>query len=298
MQDWGKYADFYKESGYSAFPQEHRHSLGEHCFDLIRVKQGAHTFSDPAVDETILALPTNVEKGCTWAWQIANRQHRERAEPGRMVVVPAGVESKWAINGNREILMLVLPSSTVRSVLGSNCPSDISAAFSALSEASWSDPLLRSLLLRVWDCAAGREAVDRCLSDGLLISIVSQLFIRSKSHSAQSEITSIPYWRLQRVLDFVDNNLNKDITLQDLANAAGFSCRHFARSFSLQTGETPHRWVMKQRLERAKKLLKETDFSLSDISDSCGFSSQSHMTTLMKSETGTTPRQWRCMQQH
>jgi AraC-like DNA-binding protein len=41
---------------------------------------------------------------------------------------------------------------------------------------------------------------------------------------------------------------SRGLKLQDLADAAGFSYRHFARSFRLQTGETPHRWVMKLRL--------------------------------------------------
>jgi AraC family transcriptional regulator len=295
-QVWDKYAEFYKQSNYGIFPQEHRRSLGKHAYDLISVEQGAHKFTDPEVDETILALPISVEKGCTWSWRITGRQHKERAESGRMVVVPSGVESQWEVNGSRKILMLVVPDSTVHSALGSASPKHVGKAFEALSEASWLDPLVYSLLVRMWECAAGQEQVDRYLADGLLVSILSQLLIKATGCSSKLATTAIPYWRLQRVYAFVESNLDQDITLENLAEAAGFSCRHFARSFRLQTGETPHRWLMTVRLEKAKDLLRDTEFSLCDVADRCGFASQSHMTTVMKNETGYTPRQWRDLQ--
>ncbi|MBS7538200.1 MULTISPECIES: AraC family transcriptional regulator [Xanthobacteraceae] len=293
VSKWLSYADFYRESSYQAFPQEHRRAQGLLAYNLIQVEQGPHNFVDPEVPETILALPLTVDRRCTWRWTMGGKSSRESAEPGRLLAVPSGVESRWEIDGSRKILLLTVPDSTVRSVLGSSCPKRVSDVFWTLSRDTWVDPFVEVLLNRMWQCGAGGEAADRYLADGLLVSMLSQLLIRAGARLDDGAPVALPQWRLRRVREFVEANLDQDIGLDELADAAGFSRRHFARSFRTETGETPHRWLMKVRLERALLLLRETEETLVDISDQCGFSSQSHFTTTMKLVTGMTPRQWR-----
>jgi AraC family transcriptional regulator len=104
---------------------------------------------------------------------------------------------------------------------------------------------------------------------------------------------ALPQWRLKRVKQFVASHLGEEIGLDHLAAAAGLSRRHFARSFHQELGETPHRWLMQTRLEKAKQLLGSTDVSVCEIAEACGFSSQSHLTKALKQSDSMTPHRWR-----
>jgi AraC family transcriptional regulator len=293
LETWRDYSDFYKGSGYASFPQEHRRSLGKLGFRMILVEQGPHNFCDPMFPETIVALPLAVETQCNWSWSMGDMRRRQKAEVGQMLVVPSDVESRWEVDGRRKLLALMMPNDTIRSILGPSCPSNISSAFSRLTQETWADAFIETMMTRLWDSAAGTEAADSFLTDGILVSILSQLLIRAGTNLDTNTSVALPQWRLKRVKAFVDSHLGRDLNLDELAEAAGLSRRHFARSFHEQIGETPHRWLMQRRLDRAKELLASTDGSLCEIADICGFSSQSHLTTSLKQATGMTPHRWR-----
>ena len=80
--------------------------------------------------------------------------------------------------------------------------------------------------------------------------------------------------RLQRVLQFVDDNLQNPIHLRDLAAIANLSPFHFSRTFRETTGQSPHRFVRERRLEKAKQLVIEGKTELTEIAAICVFSSQ------------------------
>lgn len=293
LSNWKNYSDFYMESSYSIFPQEHRSSAGRLPFRMIKVEQGPHNFADPSVNETILALPIAVSNQCSWGWKMGNYRQQQIAEAGRMLVVPAATESVWEVDGDRTILVLVLPNETVKAALGGACPQRITEAFWPLSEETWADPLVEVMMNHLWENSLSGQPAHGLLGDGLLISILSQMLIKAGTSLEANSPVVLPQWRLKRVEQFVVSNLGAEISLDDLANAAGLSRRHFARSFHQEVGETPHRWLMQRRLEKAKELLKFSNSSLCEISESCGFASQSHFTSALKQATGMTPLKWR-----
>lgn len=290
---WSDYSHYYQGSGYGKFPQEHRRPKGRLAFRMILVEQGPHDFFDPSFTETILALPLEVERDCNWGWRIGDYRHRQKLHAGQMLVVPSETESKWDVDGNRKILVLAVPNETVRSVLGPACPRHISGAFWKLCEHTWADPFIEVLMNRLWESTAGDEIAHDYLADGLLTSILSQLLILAGTELQPNTAIALPQWRLKRVKEFVDSNLGSEISLEHLAAAAGLSRRHFARSFYQELGKTPHRWLMQERLEKAKKLLAGSNASICEIAENCGFSSQSHFTTTLKQATGMTPHRWR-----
>jgi AraC family transcriptional regulator len=289
---WKTYSEFYRGSKYGKFPQEHRDSQGHLQFRMILSSQGPHDFVDPVLAETVLSLPLSVDSNCNWVGTYRGSSHRLKAEPSRMLVIPAELESRWEVDSPRTLLLLTVPNQTVRKVLGPACPREIGSAFSKLAEETWTDPLVEVLMTRLWENSAGSEAADVYLADGLLVSILSQLLIKAGT-SLHSDPIALPQWRLKRVKAYVEAHIGEDIDVVDLAAAAGLSQRHFARSFLSEIGETPHRWLMLRRLEKAKDLLTNTDHPLCSIAESCGFSSQSHLTTALKQSNGMTPDRWR-----
>jgi AraC family transcriptional regulator len=99
--------------------------------------------------------------------------------------------------------------------------------------------------------------------------------------------------RLARVIDFIEDNLGREISLEQLAAVACLSPFHFVRSFRAAMGRTPHRFLMDRRIARAQALLHVADLPLSQVAEICGFASQAHFTSAFKRVTGTTPGAYR-----
>lgn len=98
--------------------------------------------------------------------------------------------------------------------------------------------------------------------------------------------------RLQ-VLEYIDEYLNQDIRLADLAQLLGISQFHFSRLFKQSVGTAPYQYLLQQRIERAKQLLKKTDKSIVEIAFLCGFNSHSHLSQQFRQFTGMTPKAYR-----
>jgi AraC-like DNA-binding protein len=98
---------------------------------------------------------------------------------------------------------------------------------------------------------------------------------------------------LRRVRDHIDAHLTENIRLETLAEVAGLSRCHFARAFKRSVGIAPHAFVMQRRLERAERLLAETDLSLCQVALDSGFSDQSHFSSCFRRHFGVSPRSFR-----
>jgi AraC family transcriptional regulator len=99
--------------------------------------------------------------------------------------------------------------------------------------------------------------------------------------------------QLQHVIEFVLAHLDQDLSLENLARQIGFSAYHFARLFRETTGESPHQFVLRKRIEVACRLLKETGMPLSQVALAAGFPNQSYFTQVFKDRIGSTPRRYR-----
>jgi AraC family transcriptional regulator len=99
--------------------------------------------------------------------------------------------------------------------------------------------------------------------------------------------------QMKRVTDFVLAHLSQDLSLETLAMQTGFSAYHFARLFRQTMGESPHQFVLQLRLEKAQRLLRETELPLAHVALESGFANQSHLTRIFKRRLGLTPRAYR-----
>ncbi|MFN6453016.1 MAG: SDR family NAD(P)-dependent oxidoreductase [Nostoc sp. EfeVER01] len=96
---------------------------------------------------------------------------------------------------------------------------------------------------------------------------------------------------LRQAIDYIQAHLDQNLSLAEIAAAASISPTYFSRLFKRATGSSPHQYVIQQRVERAKVLLKTTDLAIASIALKVGFSSQSHLTQHFKRLTGVTPKQ-------
>ena len=106
----------------------------------------------------------------------------------------------------------------------------------------------------------------------------------------------LPQHQLRQVLDYIEASLNQDIKLADLAGLIDMSQFHFSRLFKQSLGISPHRYLLQQRLEKAKQLLQNSDRLIIDIALECGFNNHSHLSKQFKQMIGLTPKAFRTTQ--
>lgn len=99
--------------------------------------------------------------------------------------------------------------------------------------------------------------------------------------------------RREQVRDYIEANLSCPIRLTDLARVANMPVDAFTRAFKASTGTTPHAFVVDCRIARAQFLLRADARSISAVAFACGFSSQSHLTSVFRRATGLTPKAYR-----
>ena len=110
---------------------------------------------------------------------------------------------------------------------------------------------------------------------------------------ARGDGGSLPSCRLRRVTEYVQQNLEKDLTLAELAGVVYMSPFHFARLFKGSTGVPPHRFVVRQRISRARSCLAMEGQSIVEISRMVGYRTPSHFTTVFRRALGVTPGAYR-----
>jgi AraC family transcriptional regulator len=99
--------------------------------------------------------------------------------------------------------------------------------------------------------------------------------------------------RLRRIKELVDAKIEDELSLDEMAQSVGLSTAHFARMFRKSTGETPHQFVLRQRLERAKAMLRAADARILDVAVACGFKTQQHFAQVFRGICGTSPTEYR-----
>ena len=109
----------------------------------------------------------------------------------------------------------------------------------------------------------------------------------------RGEIGGLPWSRLRRVTEYIEEHLDRDLTLAELGAVVYMSPYHFARLFRCSTGVPPHRFVVGKRIDCAITLLVARELSIAQIARMVGFRSPSHFTTVFGRVTGLAPKVYR-----
>ena len=125
------------------------------------------------------------------------------------------------------------------------------------------------------------------------IGILKQLFSRFLESGQSQPMTSLLKYNIQPILIHIQNNLQRNITVDELAGIACFSKDHFSRVFKLITGMSPGDFIIRKRIERAQFLLLTTDLGHKEIIDQAGFKSTSYFSRIFKINTSYSPENYR-----
>jgi AraC-like DNA-binding protein len=157
------------------------------------------------------------------------------------------------------------------------------------------DPVTERLGRALLAAEEAGNPFGRLYADCISTAIVARL-LGSYSRTmpdARPKVAELARWRLRRVIEYVEANLDEPVSLADLAAAAGLTRMHFAAQFRAATGLPPHEYLLRRRIERAQEMLTEGRTSLVEVALSVGFQTQSHFTSVFKRFVGQPPRAWR-----
>jgi AraC family transcriptional regulator len=208
--------------------------------------------------------------------------------------VPTRAASHWDLHGTPDVLTIYLRQAMVdrlaAEVFGRD-PKQVELH----ARLGVTDALLEQLALALLRAVREGEAGLALYVDQLAQTLAVHLLRGHCSGVGGREplLAAMPVSKFARVVDYIEAAMDGDLTLEAMADVAGMNPFYFARAFRRQLGETPHRFVLQRRIERAKRLLRDTETPLVEIALSCGFASQSHFASVFRRQVGVTPREYR-----
>ncbi|MEM8857481.1 MAG: AraC family transcriptional regulator [Chloroflexota bacterium] len=207
---------------------------------------------------------------------------------GRVDIIPAFL-NHWT-NWDREVEFSVI--AICPTLLNQTTQELIQREIELIPQFSLDDPVIQQLALALkteiqTGCLSGR-LYGESLGTALAARLVQNYAVSKPSLDFNAK--GLPQSQLERVIDYMKANLAQDISILDLATLTSMSKSHFSRSFKRSVGIAPYQYMMQQRVERAKQLLKQQSIAISTIALDCGFANQTHLTKVFRQMTGVTPK--------
>lgn len=228
-----------------------------------------------------------------------------RSRVGSVTFMPRDSESDWRLGGNTQVIHLYLPQAMLdgfaRDTLECDACPEIDDFF-AVND-SWLDGFFRMLTSEAPPAAGHGTRLETLVLDQIQSLLIRHLVTHySRERRADCERVlergaggnQLRQSVLKRITALIHERLHEDIRLQDLADLACISKDHFLRAFRDTVGQTPYHYVLSQRLERARGLLREEQgLPVAEIARRCGFKNLSHFSATFRRMTGVSPKAYR-----
>ncbi len=154
------------------------------------------------------------------------------------------------------------------------------------------DPTLHHIALALRAGIQSGVALDRMYGETLSTALAVHL-LREYGAAVlgpKKQYGGLPREKLMRAVEYVQDQLETDLTVSRIAQAVCLSPYHFTRLFKESTGQSPHQYVVETRVRKAKELLTTGKFTISEVAHYVGFADQSHLTRHFKRLFGLPPK--------
>lgn len=282
-------ADYYRNSPYAAFQQEHRRG-GSFGVQMIHAKQDGHELVDPATDEISFVGVIQAsglaefEFGDGWKKHAHMRGGVVDLQPGQQV-------NQLRVKNAHEILVAFAPIEQVAlhlSEVGLNI-----RAFEPLYAAVRGGAGELGLVTSMWAAMNEGGAANNLLIDGLFLSLLGSFSRMTEATGKPLPTSGLDDFRLTRVVDYIEAHFSDPIRMDELARVACLSLVQFSRNFKAALRQSPHAYLTSRRVAHAKALLQSTRLNITDIGLLCGFATPSHFSTVFQKAVGLSPGLYR-----
>ena len=212
--------------------------------------------------------------------------------PGTIMITPAGPVPDIRLHTSSEFIHCALEEDFTRDVIEDL---DHQITSGPMFRPGIQDKSIQRILGMLMEELEAERPLGRLYVDSLAHALATRYVLLdcvSKGRS-ESRVSGLLPRILSRVREKIEANLDADLSLESLAAESGYSRAHFLRMFRVATGLTPHQYVLGLRLSRAQDRLRKKGSSIIDVAVSCGFSSQSHMTSVFRQRLEMTPGEFR-----
>ncbi|WP_042391863.1 helix-turn-helix domain-containing protein [Streptacidiphilus carbonis] len=209
-----------------------------------------------------------------------------RVSAGGLFLHPAGLELDVELGDRLNTVHVYVSDATLQATADSGGPVRLK------EEVGGTDPLLRQLVLALDGAVRRWEPSGRAYVDQLALMTAAHL---ARHHSVRRPEApprgpaGLSDRQFRAVRELLDERLAEPLSLDDLALATGLSVSQFARRFKARTGCSPHRYLLRLRVERAAGMLRAGTAPIAQVAVDCGFSHQEHLTRVIRAHLGTTP---------
>jgi AraC family transcriptional regulator len=269
-------------------------NLGWHNIRVLQVYHGYGDMDVPPLENHVLIVQLGSSSQVSLS--IDEQNFEGALEPGDITIIPAGKRSqwRWSNSTSQNSLHIYLHPQFVQKT-AELCDLDYGQIVVEPHFAVKDEQLTHMAMSLL--CELREENIaGRLYADSLAALLAMQLIRR---YGCLKDIRikkgGMAPHKLRRAIKFITDNLEQeqDIALAVVAKKVGMSRYHFSRAFKQSMGLSPINYIAQQRIERAKKLLAETDLPIAEIALRAGFSGQSHFTTFFRRLVGATPRSFR-----
>ena len=214
------------------------------------------------------------------------------AEPGTLFLCPRGSRDRVQWDGPTDRVMLSLEHPVITQALEETAAHNDVELHQSFE---MRDRHIESVVLALRNDLEDGSPAGHLYGESLITALAVYL---QKRYAVFRPRTSqlrggMPPARLRRVLEYMDSNLGKDVSLSVLAAVAGMGPHYFSELFKQSTGISPHQYVLRRKIERAKRLLRDPAISVVQISALTGFVDQSNFTKVFRRVVGLTPTAFR-----
>ncbi len=218
--------------------------------------------------------------------QGATIQHRHW-QPGEAIIIPSGVPTFWRSGSARDNIHIDLDPAWLQRVDGGG-EAQLRSCFGQ------PDPVLSALAAALMASLHTNASLQPSFADGMSLSLAAHLL----EHYAQTDqrgrsSAALSRRELDRITELVQGDLQQRWSVRQLADVVGLSCFHFCRSFKAASGQSPHAYVTRLRMEEALRLVRATARPLFDIALDTGYSTAAHFSQTFRRHWGVTPREAR-----
>lgn len=208
---------------------------------------------------------------------------------GDLEIVPAGYWRTWETATPTVKLRVSLTPALMNEVAESLGVSADSVSLAPRLHVC--DRPIRDILSSIGAELRTEYPIGRLYVESLATALAARL-LKQHSHKRAS-LGGLPKRQLQQLLEYIDENVARDLSLQELASVVSASGSHFTVLFKKSTGTSPHQFVLRARVARAVDLIIGSSTQLSEIALRCGFANQSHMSRCVRRFHGMTPAELR-----
>lgn len=169
------------------------------------------------------------------------------------------------------------------------------ACVELISQSVVLDPLIHQIGLSLKADIEAGSPTGKIFGESAAVMLAARLLQQHSSRRPKqlSDEVGLSSYTLRLILDYIESHLGEDLVITDLAQVAGMSPYYFMRMFKRSMHITARQYIIQQRIDRAKELLRSGELSIAEISLRCGFTNQSHFTNVFHQLTKTTPKAYR-----